>query len=724
MTDDTRSALHRAALDYVTRGWAVAPLHDVRDGMCSCRKREHCKTPGKHPRGGFEWYLPDKLIMSAAAADQWYGGGAPFNVGIATGKISGFWALDVDPLNGGDVSLAELEEVFGELPPTRRHRTGSGGHHYLFALPDDFEVGGSSGDLPRGLDVRGEGGQIVAPPSVTDRGSYSVDRDGPILAPPAWLLGLIRPTPIDERPWAERMPERPELLGRIEVAESRIDATRLATYARSAAEGELRVLAAAMPGERGKTAVRAACRLIELVNAPWSGLDPQGVWSAYLAAAELAMRHGGAFDLDEAAASWKSAARKVGTREAAAPLDKLEVSAINPGQPSPLSAIAPPLMVSAGAMAAGVVEPFLLTPIAPPATALGNMVDALLAKMLTPAEMLKRPRPKPLIAGLLDLDTTAWMIAEPGGFKSFIALDIAARVASGQPWQGRRTHHGPSVYVVAEGAGGMSLRVAAWENDFGPMGDVYFLPEPVQAKDPVAWGVLVEACRRIEPALVVIDTQARVTVGIEENSATDMGIFIEAAEAIRRATGACVLVVHHLGRNGTAARGSSAIDGAQSTELRVVRAGKGMTCRIHQDKQKDASDTEVIELSLHRVDMGFDPETGRDLSSLVLDPIRVVSVGEADEDALRAAATLDAAGKLTKTLMDHFATGLGGTKAEILNVFVETWKLDRATKYRAWNECLDADVMRSFEGRTSNYRYNPLDNRKADKSFRDPFPVT
>lgn len=722
MTDDTRSALHLAALDYVGRGWAVAPLHDVRDGLCSCQARAECKTPGKHPRGGKGWYLPDKLVTTSAAADQWYGGGHPFNVGIATGKISGFWAFDVDPLHGGDVSLAELESVFGELPPTRRHRTGSGGSHYLFTLPDDFEVWGSSGDLPRGLDVRGERGQIVAPPSRTDRGEYWVDRDGPILPPPAWLLGLIRPTPIDERPWAERMPERIDLPGRIEVAPGRIDATRLATYARSAAEGELRALAAAGVGERGRIANRTAIRLIELLNAPWSGLEPQGVWEAYLRAAEVAMQQGPPFDLGEATASWTSAARKVGTKEAAAPPDMLAVTAVNPGSPSLPSALVPPPVVSASAMSAGV-EPFFLAPLAEPVHSLDDAVAALMAKMLTPAEMTKRPKPKPLIAGLLDLDTTAWMIAEPGGFKSFIALDIAARVSSGHMWQGRRTHHGPSVYIAAEGAGGMSLRVAAWEADFGPMGDVHFLPEPVQAGDPAAWAVLVEVCRRLKPSLVVIDTQARVTVGMEENSAKEMGVFIEAVEAIRRATAACVLVVHHIGRNGTAARGSSAIDGAQSTELRVVRSGKDLVCRIHQDKQKDASDAEIIELSLHRVEMGIDAETGRDLSSLVLDPIRVVSVGEADEEALREAATLDAAGKLTKTLMNHFSTGLGGTKAEILNVFVQEWGMDKATRYRAWNECLDDDVMRSFEGRSANWRYNPLDNRKKDPSFRDPFPL-
>src|SRR6185369_12613717 len=139
--------------------------------------------------------------------------------------------------------------------------------------------------------------------------------------------------------------------------------------------------------------------------------------------------------------------------------------------------------------------------------------------------------------------------------------------ANGREWQGLKVTQASVVMIVAEGAGGMSNRVKAWEQEHGPMGDdVRLLPRPVQAKDLKAWMVLVEACRRLQPGMVVIDTQARVTVGLEENSATEIGIYVEAVRATREATGACVLTVHHTGRKGGDARGSSAIDGAQHTE--------------------------------------------------------------------------------------------------------------------------------------------------------------
>ena len=83
--------------------------------------------------------------------------------------------------------------------------------------------------------------------------------------------------------------------------------------------------------------------------------------------------------------------------------------------------------------------------------------------------------------------------------------------------------------------------------------------------------VLTELCRQIQPVFIVLDTQARVTVGMEENSAKDMGVYVERVRQLREATSACVTSVRHIGRNGSHARGSSALDGAQGTELSVKR---------------------------------------------------------------------------------------------------------------------------------------------------------
>src|SRR5262249_7132949 len=91
---------------------------------------------------------------------------------------------------------------------------------------------------------------------------------------------------------------------------------------------------------------------------------------------------------------------------------------------------------------------------------------------------------------------------------------------------------------------------------------------------------------------------------------------------VRRGTGANILTVHHQGRNGNHARGASAIDGAQDTELRLERLGEtGRVVQLHMDKQKDAADDDEIFLELHKWPSNgslVDQDTRRDLSSLYL----------------------------------------------------------------------------------------------------------
>ncbi len=85
-------------------------------------------------------------------------------VGLVTGARAGYFVLDVDTEKGGGEALQELERQIGALPPTWTTCTGGGGRHYFFMHPG-FLVRGSAGRLGRGLDVRGEGGQVVAPGS-------------------------------------------------------------------------------------------------------------------------------------------------------------------------------------------------------------------------------------------------------------------------------------------------------------------------------------------------------------------------------------------------------------------------------------------------------------------------------------------------------------------------------------------------------------------------------
>ena len=159
--------LLRAALSYTRRGIPVFP----------------CEPSGKRPLtySGF-W----DATTEEGHVRAWWSRWPSANVGIPTGKRSGLLVLDVDPRGGGPQSLSILERENGPLPRTAKARTGGGGMHVYFRYSAEEEVRNSAGLLGAGLDVRGEGGYVVVPPSRT-QGAYEwIDR-----APPAdatWLL--------------------------------------------------------------------------------------------------------------------------------------------------------------------------------------------------------------------------------------------------------------------------------------------------------------------------------------------------------------------------------------------------------------------------------------------------------------------------------------------------------------------------------------------------------
>lgn len=188
-----RAMMGPSAAYYASKfGWAVFPLHWIgAGGQCSC-KRPDCGNRGKHPLVGHGFL---EATRDAAQIGAWWDAWPAANIGIATGRASGLVVLDVDPRNGGEDSLEGLRLQHGALPPTVQSRTGGGGDHYLFAYPD-IPVGSriQSGKFAPGLDLKADGGYIVAPPSVHASGrayaweASSVPGEIPLAPAPAWLL--------------------------------------------------------------------------------------------------------------------------------------------------------------------------------------------------------------------------------------------------------------------------------------------------------------------------------------------------------------------------------------------------------------------------------------------------------------------------------------------------------------------------------------------------------
>jgi len=183
---------------YIVLGFKVIPLnHPVRtkDGfVCSCGS-VRCQSPAKHPVGSL---VPNGTKNASAdrnVIEGWFGT-SPWNIGIVTGATSNLVVLDIDPRHGGDESFATLEKTHGQIPQTVRFQTGGGGEHILFRHPGSA-VKNSESKIGQGIDVRGDGGLVVAPPSQHISGHYysiSVDchpDDTGIANLPPWLAKMI-----------------------------------------------------------------------------------------------------------------------------------------------------------------------------------------------------------------------------------------------------------------------------------------------------------------------------------------------------------------------------------------------------------------------------------------------------------------------------------------------------------------------------------------------------
>lgn len=229
-------------------------------------------------------------------------------------------------------------------------------------------------------------------------------------------------------------------------------------------------------------------------------------------------------------------------------------------------------------------------------------LDKFLSLLITDEDMERRPPPEYLIDGMLVRDSLGAIYGASGSGKTFVALSWALSVATGSWWQGRRVVKGPVLFVAAEGSGGLGARIAAWKahNRFQGDAGLMVLPEPVCIMDPLTARVVGEACLVKGAVLVVIDTVARSMPGGDENTAKDIGRLVDGADAIRRRSGACVLFVHHTGKDQSAGmRGNSALHAAVATVIECKGGDSHLV--LEGAKQKDDLPFPPIHLGLFPV---------------------------------------------------------------------------------------------------------------------------
>lgn len=159
---DKNHSVLDAALGYAIRGWYVLPVYGIdKYGNCTCGGKANCK-PGKHPMLS-NWQT--RASKSLNTLTKWWTQSPDANIGICCGK-SRLVVIDVDPKNSGDQTFTQVLKDFPEVGKTLTAKSGSGGRHYYFTVLRGISVKNDTGTkLGPGIDIRADGGLIIAPPS-------------------------------------------------------------------------------------------------------------------------------------------------------------------------------------------------------------------------------------------------------------------------------------------------------------------------------------------------------------------------------------------------------------------------------------------------------------------------------------------------------------------------------------------------------------------------------
>lgn len=212
------------------------------------------------------------------------------------------------------------------------------------------------------------------------------------------------------------------------------------------------------------------------------------------------------------------------------------------------------------------------------------------------------------VKGLLPRPALAMIYGASGSGKTFFAGRAALDVATGRPFLGRRTRRAQVAYIAAESPGSVENRFAAWREREGiEAAAIVVIAGGIDLASPESLNHIIEAIESEGGAgLIVIDTAAQAAPGLDED-AEGIGLRIRAMERLRDAFDACVLIVHHAGKDAErGARGHSSLRAAVDVEIEVKASGG-----IHSAKLTKARDGETggeLVFELRPFEIGFDDD--------------------------------------------------------------------------------------------------------------------
>jgi hypothetical protein len=540
-------------------------------------------VPAKTPREDREnfkrpiiaWREFEDELTPQAVHDRWY---EPKegehrgrrNMGLIMGRASGnAFCLDLDlhKENGrARAWWADLlaENAHGIEPPTPSQRTGGGGRQLLFRAPPGWSP--PTFKTPIGIDIRGQGGFMMAPPSMHSSGKiYDWEKDRApwqcgILDAPEWLIEAIEQLreehggqPVGPR---ERTPSTGDqnafgldVDGREEKLQKLVWAAVVDMYRD-----------APIPPTQDEQDAEKARIWRHYLQTTKSRLTRPGIEPADL----LEMEGRGWSELDR---KWRYAMRKWDNEvKAAAAIER------------PRS------------------EPRHEEPQAATASTPSEGLD--LYEVLTIADIRALPEAAWIVKGAIQARSLGFIYGPPGSYKSFACYDLALSIAYDfTEWLGRPVQAGGSVlYIASEGISGAKNRITAWQQQYGVAEDtdrfrlIRKTINFMEAGDVerLERTVADQIMRHGPVSLIFVDTVSRVLPGADENLQKDMTIFVAACDRLRD-FGATVVGVHHTNKNGDM-RGSTVFLGQGDFIFRIEKVEGQKAGILTCEKQKEAED--------------------------------------------------------------------------------------------------------------------------------------
>ena len=302
-------------------------------------------------------------------------------------------------------------------------------------------------------------------------------------------------------------------------------------------------------------------------------------------------------------------------------------------------------------------------------------------------EEQRHPPRKWLMKGLLGQNEMSVLFAPSGGGKSFVALDLGARIAAGLDWYDHAVTRSAVLYVAGEGVTGFRQRMTAWRlvND---VADVPFVMLPrsidLYSRETVAADLVRDAMGEVAERsglpvrLIVLDTLSRMMHGGVDSDPKDMKIFLEHVEELRRLTGAHILIVHHTGKETERGmRGSSMLRDFADTvlEIKVPSKDEDAPHRIVVEKQKDGEEGRNYRARLSQSVIGTD-EDGEDITSCVVEHAGAIETTGPEKSQRLSNRQFSALKALTDVMVDQSEPSPGGSfPASVPKVVkLDAWK--------------------------------------------------